>query len=760
MEKETFPSELVSPKVKADKEYGLRMFRAMYSSAENQYYNLEDRKIRWIDNRSYSEGLQRVDKYKDLLDLEGDVSYLNIDWNPPPIIPKFVDIIAGEFSKQQYKVRCYAVDPQSRVKKDKERSEIYANMLLRDFSEQSEQITGIPVIKKDKFVAEDREEAELYMGMNFKQATEIAMETGIDWVYSSNKWDSKIKEEILRDLINIKYACGRVKYDANMNVKVRYVDPVRLIHPYVSNQDHSKLKYCAEKVDMTIEELRRESDLKEEELFEVAKFYQGENGNDKLEYDLYSYYSKYSYDNLPYNNFIISVLDGEFKSINLNKYEELDNPKGGFYFQKKAYNYKPPKNSKRDRNIHKMELVDVYEGMWIIGTDYIFNYGKRKNIPRKKTDGVYSPEASLSFFIVAPQMREMQSKSLVERMKPHADQMALAFFKLQALIAKARPPGASVDISAIEEMAFGEGNVLQPLEIQEIYDQTGVYYYRSRNEEGAIQNQQPIRELTNGIGADLEKIVFVYNQNLQMIRDATGINEFRDASTPDKDSLVGMGQMAISASNNATRPLLNAFHSLVEDMSEYICLMLQDLVEYKGEIEALSNPLGENNVRTITIGKDVPITEFGIRIEILPTAEEMQELNQWISICLEQQTIDPDDAMDIKEIAKQNIKLASHLLKKRKKQREQKQAEAAQANSEQTAQIQQQSSQAKAQGDIAVIQAKSQAKKEELTLEYKLKEELEQRNQARELQKIQETGKQKLLQIDEQALLPSKNVQK
>lgn len=188
--------------------------------------------------------------------------------------------------------------------------------------------------------------------------------------------------------------------------------------------------------------------------------------------------------------------------------------------------------------------------------------------------------------------------------------------------------------------------------------------------------------------------------------------------------------------------------------------MLQDLVEYKGEIEALSNPLGENNVRTITIGKDVPITEFGIRIEILPTAEEMQELNQWISICLEQQTIDPDDAMDIKEIAKQNIKLASHLLKKRKKQREQKQAEAAQANSEQTAQIQQQSSQAKAQGDIAVIQAKSQAKKEELTLEYKLKEELEQRNQARELQKIQETGKQKLLQIDEQALLPSKNVQK
>jgi hypothetical protein len=749
-----FPNQFVSPTIKKDKEYGLKMFKAMYfSDMTNKYFNYSERKRRFIDNRRYAEGLQLVDKYKDLMDMNGDTSYLNIDWTPPPVASKFVDLLAGEIINQAFKIQCNAIDQNSRIEKDKERSEIYANLLLKDFSEESEKMTGIPAVRFDKPIPEDKEEADLYMQLNFKQATEIAMEAAIEYVMYANKWDSDLKEKIIRDLINLKIAGIRVKYDSNMDIRWRWIDPVKLITPYTSRDDFSDNDYAGEEISMTISEIRRESDLSEEELFKVASEYAGKNGNGKLSQDNYlTYYHQsdssgnFEYE---YNDFLISVLDGEFRSLNIKNYLEKENGKGGFYFDEKSFDYKQPKK-KKGQKLHSYNQQDVYEGMWIIGTDSIFNYKKRKNIPRKKKEGKYLPTADLSFIIIAPQIFEMQNKSMLERIKPFADQMALTFYKIQALIAKARPKGISVDVSALEDLAFGEGNEMGPLEIQEIYDQTGVFYYRGIDEEGEMKNQKPIQELENGIGNDLSALIGIYNHNLQMVRDVTGLNEARDASTPDKDMLVGLQELALAASNNATRPLNKAYYSLVERAASYTSLMIQDTMEHKGEMEGLYAPLGENNVKTLEVGKDLALIECGIKIQALPTQVELNDLKNKVNIAIQAGMLSIEDAFEIEDIAKNSVKLAIQVYKQRKRQNAEEQQQAAAANSEQTAAVQQASAEAKAKGDAMKEAEKSKGKMSEMQLEYELKNDFEDKQLSRDLQRISAEGVQKIMQIDKQ----------
>lgn len=71
---------------------------------------------RITEQRAYAEGLQSSTKYKDLMNKSGDDSYLNLDWSIVPIIPKFVDVIVGSMTNQDYKITCTAIDPLSTQK--------------------------------------------------------------------------------------------------------------------------------------------------------------------------------------------------------------------------------------------------------------------------------------------------------------------------------------------------------------------------------------------------------------------------------------------------------------------------------------------------------------------------------------------------------------------------------------------------------------------------------------------------------------------
>jgi hypothetical protein len=248
-----------------------------------------------------------------------------------------------------------------------------------------------------------------------------------------------------------------------------------------------------------------------------------------------------------YDEYIVEVLDFEFMSVDNVFYESKESKFGnvGFYF--KGAMYTPPRESVYDRQPFKMSYATVYGGTYVLGTDMIFAYGMKKNVPKNVHD---ITRARMSYSAVAVNMRRLQPKSMVSSVIGFADQLQITHLKIQQAIAKAKPDGLIIDVEGLENVQLGQGGDLQPLQIQDIYEQTGVFYYRSKNPEGGFQNP-PIRSIENQI-RNINELIALYNHYLRMIRDTTGINEVVDGSTPKGDALVGVRQQAIDASNNAT----------------------------------------------------------------------------------------------------------------------------------------------------------------------------------------------------------------
>ena len=218
-----------------------------------------------------------------------------------------------------------------------------------------------------------------------------------------------------------------------------------------------------------------------------------------------------------------------------------------------------------------------------------------------------------------------------------------------------------------------------------------------------------------------------------MIRDVTGLNEARDASTPDSNSLVGVQKLAAANSNVATRHILLSSMFLTSEVTEALSLRISDILEYSPTADAFVHAIGSHNVATLKEMSELHLYDFGIFLELEPDEEEKQLLENNIQTALAQQLIDLDDAIDVRDV--RNLKLANQLLKikrKRKQERDQKlQQENIQAQAQANAQTQQaaassemQKDQAKAQAQIQLEQSKSQAKLQYLQEEVRLKKEL------------------------------------
>jgi hypothetical protein len=753
--KSGFPSHQVSDEEKSRKEYGLAYFRAMFGSVNKTAQNLNDRKERYIVNRKYAEGLQNPDKYKDLIDTNGDTSYLNLDWSIVPVIPKFVDVMVGGMMNADFKIQCNAIDKLSLTDKDKEMNEMYADMYLNQmgFLNDVKEFTGIPMTPPDKFIPETSEEAELYMSLNYKQAHEIAMEQAIEYVLYSNDFE-ETRRQIIRDLIILKIGGMKLSFDENYNINVRYVDPASFISSYSKRNDFKSLDYAGEVIQMTLHELKQlaGNQFTDAEYFEIAKLHAGKNGNGKWDWseDFGRYYTE-EYDGISheYENFYISVFDGEFATTNKKVWEKKKNKFGGTYVNKKK---KEPKKN-RDGSEHIVKEIQVwYEGKWIIGTDFLFDYRLVENQPRPSVNGAYSSVVPSRFIMFAPDIYDMENKSLVERMIPHADQIQIAHLKIQQIIAKARPKGLAINVRGLQAAAAalqGKGGVsMEPLELQEIYDQTGVYYYTDQDiddPDNPIMSK-PIEELDNGLGRQLQELIAVYNFHLQMIRDVSGVNEARDASSPDRDSLVGIQKLALQASNNATRGVMYAFENIVERGSQILITMIQDKAKYGGGLRGYYNAIGKEGAKIIELGKDIRVAEYGTKIEALPDEEEKAQLNRDIEIALQNGNIDLEDKIMVQNIP--NVKLAEQFLIQRRKKRMKAQQEESLKLQEANAQVQQQSVAAKAQADMQTQQAKAQAEIMVLMEEYKLKEQFAQAEHQRDLEKIAAQGNEKQEQIE------------
>jgi len=699
-----FPSQFVSDAEKATYEFGLQIGQAIqyewFKKDGNQcrYYN------QWRDFhrlRLYARGEQSIAKYKNELAIDGDLSYLNLDWTPVPILPKFVDIVVNGMQDREFKVKAYAQDALSQAKRSKYQDMIEGQMAAKDILTTIQEQTGVDpfIMDPDELPASD-EELSLYMNLNYKPAIEIAEEEAIDTMFSENHYND-IRKQLDYDSTVVGMAVAKHEFLPGSGVQISYVDPANVVYSYTEDPHFKDCFYWGEIKTLPISELMKiDPTLSREDLEEISKYSQS----------WYDYYNVAQfYENDIFYRDTCTLMYFNYKTTKKMVYKKRILEGGGSKMIEKDDNFNPPSEMLGEGNFEKIEkTIDVwYDGVMVMGTNIILKWELAKNMVRPKSS---SQHALPNYVAVAPRMYKGVIESLVRRMIPFADLIQMTHLKLQQVIARVVPDGVYIDADGINEVDLGTGASYDPSDALRLYFQTGSVVGRSYTQEGEYnQGKIPIQQLTSNSGASKTQMLIAnYNHYLDMIRSVTGLNEARDGTVPSPDALVGVQKLAALNSNTATRHILDASLYIYRSLAEALTYRVADILEYADFKEDFINKIGKYNVSILGEISDLYIYDFGIFIELSPDEEQKAMLEQNIQMALSKGDINLEDAIDIREI--KNLKLANQLLKVKRLAKQERDERMAMQQQAMVAQQQLKSQEMAAQMALQKIELETQSK--------------------------------------------------
>jgi len=680
--------------------------------------------------RLYARGEQPIAKYKDELAVDGDLSYINLDWTPVPIIPKFVDIVVNGMSDRLFKVKAYAQDGMSQAKRNKYQDMIESQMVAKDLLMNIQEQTGVDpfVMNPDELPSTD-EELSLYMNLNYKPAIEIAEEEAINTILDENRYDN-IRKQCDYDLMTIGIAVEKHEFLPGAGVQISYVDPANIVYSYTEDPYFRDCFYWGEIRTLSITELYKiDQSLTREDLEQISKYSQS----------WYDYYNVAQfYENNVFYRDTCTLLYFNYKTTKKIVYKKkiLDN--GNTRVIEKDENFNPPVEMMEEGRFEKIEkIIDVwYNGIMVMGTNILLKWEMAENMVRPKSA---TQHALPNYVAVAPRMYKGVIESMVRRMIPFADLIQLTHLKLQQVIARVVPDGVFIDADGLNEVDLGTGAAYNPEDALRLYFQTGSVIGRSYTQDGEFNNARvPIQELNSNSGAaKTQMLIANYNHYMDMLRSVTGLNEARDGSDPDPRALIGVQKLAALNSNTATRHILDGSLYMFKSIAEALTYRIADILEYADFRDDFANKIGKYNVSILNEIKDLYVYDFGIFIDISPDEEEKAQLEQNIQIALSKGDINLEDAIDIREI--KNLKLANQLLKlKRVKKEEKEQQRAMQAQAIQ------------AQQQVQIQQMAAQTSMQKIQLETQSKMQLKQAEVAFEIEKMKNEAvlKQQLMQTE------------
>ena len=724
--KSYFPSQTVSDAEKLSYEYGLKVGKAI----EQEWFNNDRGSNRhranhsnFHDLRLYARGEQSIQKYKDELSINGDLSYLNLDWKPVPIIPKFVDIVVNGIAERTYDIKAFSQDPFGVAQRTEYMENILKDMDGKAFDNQSA-VYGIDSRSSEmeqKDLPESKDELNVHMQLSYKQSIEIAEEQALNTLLNGNNYEL-IKKRFYHDLTVLGIGAVKTGFNTSEGVVIDYVDPANLVYSYTDSPYFEDIYYVGEVKTIPVNELAKQfPHLSGGDLEDIMK----NKSNNRSNYN-----STHSYDKEDNNT--IQVLYFNYKTYMNEVYKTKETATGGDKIIPKDDLFNPPENKEGGYGKMLRSIECLYEGAMILGTDRLLKWEMAKNMMRPKSDFT---KVKMNYNIVAPRMYNGKIDSLVKRVTGFADMIQLTHLKLQQVLSRMVPDGVYLDADGLAEIDLGNGTNYNPQEALNMYFQTGSVIGRSYTSDGDMNpGKVPIQEITSGSGGNkMQALIGNYNYYLQMIRDVTGLNEARDGSTPDRNALVGVQKIAAANSNTATRHILQAGLFLTAEVAECLSLRISDIIEYSPTKDAFIQAIGASNVATLEEMSELHLYDFGIFIELLPDEEEKAMLENNIQVALQTQSIDLEDAIDIRDV--RNLKLANQLLKIRRKKKLELDRETQKQNMEQQSQANQQASAAAAQAEVQKNQAiaqttmqleqtKSQLKLQEQQQEVELKKQL------------------------------------
>jgi len=721
--KSYFPSQTVSDAEKLSYDYGLKVAKAIeqewfnndrsinkYKSNHNEFHNL----------RLYARGEQSIQKYKDELSINGDLSYLNLDWKPVPIISKFVDIVVNGIAERTYDIKAYSQSPNGVEKRTKYMEGIMRDMAMEQFDKEIDQKYGIDM--RQSAIPElpgSQEELDVHMQLSYKQGIEIAEEQALNVLFDGNNYEL-VRKRFYHDLTVLGIGAVKTSFNTSEGVVIDYVDPANLVYSHTDSPYFEDVYYVGEVKTIPVNELAKQfPHLSESDLEDIMKNKSSNKTNRHQE-----------------DENTIQILYFNYKTYMNEVYKMKETGSGAEKIIPKDDSFNPPEEKEGGYSRMLRSIECLYDGAMVLGTDKLLKWEMAKNMMRPKSDFT---KVKMNYAIVAPRIYDGRIDSLVKRITGFADMIQLTHLKLQQVMSRMVPDGVYLDADGLAEVDLGNGTNYNPQEALNMFFQTGSVIGRSFTSEGDMNpGKVPIQEITSGSGGNkMQALIGNYNYYLQMIRDVTGLNEARDGSTPDANALVGVQKLAAANSNTATRHILQAGLFLTAETAECLSLRISDIIEYSPTKDAFIQAIGANNVATLEEMSELHLYDFGIFIELQPDEEEKARLENNIQMALQQKNIELEDAIDLREI--KNIKLANQLLKIRRQKKQQQDQQMQQQNMQQQAQLNQQSTQAAAQADIQKNQALTQSKAQIVQLQAQVDE----RKMAQEV-----TSKQQLMQME------------
>ena len=690
----SFPNQVVSEEEKSSLEYGIQVGRAIegewfqegrsgnrYAQSYSNFHQL----------RLYARGEQSVAKYKSELSINGDLSYLNLDWTPVAVIPKFVDIVVNGMSEKNYDINAVAQDPFSL----KQRGD-YEREILRDVNNKEALQNFLKIgmnlynTSNPEELPANKEELDLYMQMNYKQQVEIAEEELINNVLNKNKYN-ETKKRLAYDLAVIGIGACKTQFNKTEGIKIDYVDPAYMVYSYTENPNFEDVYYVGEVKSITIPELKKQyPNIPEEELLKIQQM----PGN-----------SQYITGWGNYDQNTIQVMYFEYKTYHDQVFKIKKTDQGLEKALVKFDGYNPPESDRYDIVTRTIEVL--YTGAKVLGNNYMLEWKLAENMTRPMAD---TTKVEMNYCISAPRIYKGRIESMVGKICGFADMIQLTHLKLQQVMSRIVPDGVFLDMDGLAEVDLGNGTNYNPAEALNMYFQTGSIVGRSLTQEGGINaGKVPISELSSSSGqAKIQSLIGTYQYYLQMIRDVTGLNEARDGSMPEKDALLGLQKLAVNASNVATRHMVDSLLFVSLRICENISLKIGDIIYNPLNKKSLQNSISNFNTQTLQQLIDLQLHDFGIYLELEPEEEEKALLEQNVQVALKTGAIALSDAIDIREI--KNTKLANQYIKLRQTQKIEREKEAQKQNIEYQAQANAKASEAAALSEVQKQQALTQEK--------------------------------------------------
>lgn len=716
-----FPGTDISIKQKAKKETGLMVGKAiearfrLYAASSTEYERIDK-------NRRLASNSQDIDYYKPLIDPaysqrqqqqgQGETgklkSKINIDWGISSPAKKFVNSVVGMMIESRHSHQFNAIDKNSRAEKEAKSKQLLATVYLRDI------LTSQKIMNPlggEEALLTSKEDVEVYMEMTYKQRKELAMEQLVEHVLKSNRYYEQIEPRVLHDAVENNKQFVRLNFDKNNRIKIYYGDIQSYLSSETDNPTNEDVEYDAEYLLMTIQEIRdyiqdRDGDYEERKLeietvlYDLAKKYKGRYGNPgRFEFDVRDISTKNYY----WNDFRIPAIMFNWYTID-SSFVRFKEKKGTLYVERKDGGMEVPKEKSHEYVPDEEETI--YEGLYVPDCNEIFGYGKQRNIVRPLTPNGKSWRPVRRFIYTEPGKRNGTSTSMVDDMEQSIHEFQNNSLRMRHIVSEAAPPGFFVDWDAITNLTLDSQQV-HPKDLFALFKAKGIMVGSLRGEDGE-RKSVPFQDLKNGIEGALRPHIEAMGFAVQHIREITGVNDAIDGSVNNSNALVGIQRMKAMSANRLLRELFDSYSQITfKRLGEALRDMIQTQVEYGMCEEEYRSVIGDELYDQLKYDPGEPFPLFGIHVASVPDQDEVQSLQNFITIGLENGTVSLSDVADIKRIS--NVKLIEQKLKYRERKKQEEESRRLQEAAQFEAQKNESAAQSRVMSETQIIEAKKNA---------------------------------------------------